>query len=107
MVFHILYYIEDHGQVDKPKDDGKPLMLRIVWFSIFLNYIEKHGQNDKVEQNIKEKDKDESEEFEEGKLLMLRIVWFSIFMFTHTVRIDIIMSSFLLQKSPQHLGIKS
>ena len=91
---------------DKPKDDGKPLMLR-CWFSIFLNYIEKHGQNDKVEQNIKEKDKDESEEFEEGKLLMLRIVWFSIFMFTHTVRIDIIMSSFLLQKSPQHLGIKS
>ena len=36
VVFHILYYIEDHGQVDKPKDDGKPLMLRIVWFSIFF-----------------------------------------------------------------------
>jgi len=27
------------------------------------------------------------------------------FMFTHTVRIDIIMPSFLLQKSPQHLGV--
>ena len=77
MVFHILYYIEDHGQ------------------------------NDEVEQNIKEKDKNQSEEFEKGKLLMLRIVWFSIFMFTHTVRIDIIMSSCLLQKSPQHLGVKS
>ena len=30
VVFHILYYIEYHGQVDKSKDDGKPLMLRIV-----------------------------------------------------------------------------
>jgi len=57
-------------QVEESEEDGKFLMLRIVWFSIFFNCIEEHGQKEEVK---------ESEEDDEGKLLMLRIVWFSIF----------------------------
>ena len=96
MWFLFFNCIEQHGQKkdedvqQSEKDDqGKLLMLRIVWFSIFFNYIEEHGQKDEVDQSK-----------DDGKPLMLRIVWFSIFMFTHTVRIDVIMSSFFVTEKP-------
>ena len=86
------YIEEQHGQKKEEQseqdDQGKLLMLRIVWFSIFFNYIEE------------QKKEEQSEQDDQGKLLMLRIVWFSIFMFTQTVRIDIIMSSFFVTEKP-------
>ena len=49
-------YIEKQGQKSGEDDQGKLLMLRIVWF-LFFNCIEKQGQK--------------SGEDDQGKLLML------------------------------------
>ena len=67
---------------DKQDDQGKLLMLRIVWFSIFFNFIEEHGQKKKEEvhkDKVKEPENKEDDGITQGKFLMLLIVWFSIF----------------------------
>ena len=69
-------FIEEDGQKkeedkveesqDEEDDQGKFLMLRIVWFSIFFNFIEEHGQKKKEEVHKDKVEESEDEEDDQG-----------------------------------------